>query len=137
MDEVLEAVTTTPSLAGVMLVTVDAHATALAKRLGARVVTDGARDGHTGSVTAGLKLLAREGRGAVLTLPADIPGVTSQEISLVVGAHCPGRPSPSAGTWYSVKRRYLLAARRRAAALRREQLLPAPAAARRCESSRR
>ena len=67
-----------------MVVTVDAHATALAKRLGARVVTDGARDGHTGSVTAGLKLLASEGRGAMLTLPADIPAVTSQEISLVV-----------------------------------------------------
>ena len=37
MNEVLEAVTTTKSLAGVMVVTVDAHATALAKRLGARV----------------------------------------------------------------------------------------------------
>ena len=57
-------------------------------RLG--VVTDGARDGHTGSVMAGLKLLAKEGRGAMLTLPADIPGVTSQEISLVVSAHLPG-----------------------------------------------
>ena len=90
MSEVLEAVITTPSLAGVMVVTVDTHATALAKRLGARVVTDGARDGHTGSVTAGLKLLAKEGRGALLTLPADIPAVTSQEISLVVGAHLPG-----------------------------------------------
>jgi len=90
MTEVLEAVVTTPSLAGTMVVTVDPHATALAKRLGARVVTDGARDGHTGSVTAGLKLLAQEKRGAMLTLPADIPGVTSQEISLVAGAHLPG-----------------------------------------------
>jgi 2-phospho-L-lactate guanylyltransferase len=26
----------------------------------------------------------------MLTLPADIPGVTSQEVSLVVGAHLPG-----------------------------------------------
>jgi 2-phospho-L-lactate guanylyltransferase len=93
MSEVLEAVTTTNSLAGVMVVTVDPHATALATRLGARVVTDGARDGHTGSVTAGLKLLAKEGRAGMLTLPADIPAVTSQEINLVVGAHLPGRPS--------------------------------------------
>ena len=52
MSEVLEAVITTPSLAGTMVVTVDPQATALAKRLDARVVTDGARDGHTGSVTA-------------------------------------------------------------------------------------
>ena len=127
MSEVLEAVTTTPSLAGVMVVTVDAHATALAKRLGARVVTDGARDGHTGSVTAGLKLLASEGRGAMLTLPADIPAVTSQEISLVVGAHLPG-PSftiSPAHDHLGLQHRDLLAARRRAAALRRQQLLPA------------
>ena len=34
MSEVLEAVVTTKSLAGVMVVTVDPHATALAKRLG-------------------------------------------------------------------------------------------------------
>lgn len=90
MAEVLEAVVTTPALAGVMVVTLDAQATALAGRLGARVVTDGARDGHTGSVTAGLRLLAREGRGGMLTLPGDIPAVTSQEISLVLGAHLPG-----------------------------------------------
>jgi 2-phospho-L-lactate guanylyltransferase len=93
MSEVLEAVTTTNSLAGVMVVTVDPHATALATRLGARIVTDGARDGHTGSVTAGLRLLTKEGRAGMLTLPADIPAVTSQEINLVVGAHLPGRPS--------------------------------------------
>ena len=90
MGEVLEAVTGAIGLAGVMVVTLDPQATRLATRLGARVVTDGARDGHTGSVTAALKLLAQEKRGAMLTLPADIPAVTSQEISLVVGAHLPG-----------------------------------------------
>ncbi|MGH8429233.1 MAG: 2-phospho-L-lactate guanylyltransferase, partial [Solimonas sp.] len=68
MGEVLEAVIGARSLAGVMVVTVDSHATALATRLGARVVTDGAREGHTGSVTAGLRLLAREGRGGMITL---------------------------------------------------------------------
>ena len=90
MSEVLEAVVTTRGLAGVIVVTLDPQATALANRLGARVVTDGARDGHTGSVTAGLRLLAREGRGGMITLPADIPAVTSQEMSLVLGAHLPG-----------------------------------------------
>jgi 2-phospho-L-lactate/phosphoenolpyruvate guanylyltransferase len=90
MNEVLETVVSTPILAGTVVVTVDPHATALAKRLDARVVTDGARDGHTGSVTAGLRVLAREGCGTMLTLPVDIPAVTSQEISLVVGAHLPG-----------------------------------------------
>jgi 2-phospho-L-lactate guanylyltransferase len=91
MGEVLEAVAATNSLAGIIVVTVDPQAAALAMRLGARVVTDGARDGHTGSVMGGVRLLAREGRGGMLTLPADIPAVTSQEISLVIGAHLPGR----------------------------------------------
>ena len=90
MGEVLEAVTGALGLAGVMVVTLDPTATALATKLGARVVTDGARDGHTGSVTAGLRLLAREGRNGMMTLPGDIPGVTAQEIDLVLGAHLPG-----------------------------------------------
>jgi len=34
------------------MVTVDPDATRLAQRIGARVFTDGARDGHTGAVTA-------------------------------------------------------------------------------------
>ena len=89
MGEVLEAVVEARSLAGVMVVTLDPQATAVARRLGARVVTDGAREGHTGSVTAGLRLLSREGRGGMITLPADIPAVTSQEIDLVVAAHLP------------------------------------------------
>ena len=87
MGEVLVAVAGAKSLAGLLVVTLDPRATALASRLGARVVTDGARDGHTGSVTAGLKLLAQEGRGGMITLPADIPAATSAEIDQVVTAH--------------------------------------------------
>lgn len=90
MGEVLEAVAGARSLAGLLVVTLDPQATALAKRFGARVVTDGAREGHTGSVTAGLRLLASEGRNGMITLPGDIPAVTSQEIDLVVAAHLPG-----------------------------------------------
>jgi 2-phospho-L-lactate guanylyltransferase len=89
MGEVLEAVAGARSLAGILVVTLDPQATAFATRLGARVVTEGAREGHTGSVTSGLKLLAREGHGGMITLPADIPAVTPQEIDLVVAAHLP------------------------------------------------
>ena len=38
-------------------------------------------------VTAGLSLLAREGRGGMITLPADIPAVTAAEIDAVLAAH--------------------------------------------------
>ena len=70
-----------------MVVTLDPVVAALATQLGARVATDGARDGHTGSVIAGLRLLAREGRGGMITLPGDIPAATSAEIDLVLAAH--------------------------------------------------
>lgn len=88
--EVLAAVAGTRGLAGIMVVTLDPEITALAAQLGVRVVTDGARDGHTGSVTAGLRLLAREGRGGVITLPGDIPAATSAEIEAVLAAHLAG-----------------------------------------------
>jgi 2-phospho-L-lactate/phosphoenolpyruvate guanylyltransferase len=87
MGEVLEAVAGVRSLAGIMVVTLDPQVTVFATRLGARVVTDGARDGHTGSVTAGLSLLAREGRGGMITVPGDIPAATSGEIEQVLAAH--------------------------------------------------
>jgi 2-phospho-L-lactate guanylyltransferase len=90
MGEVLEAVAGATRLAGILVVTVDPQAMALAKRLGARIVTDGAREGHTGSVTAGLRLLAREGSGGMMTVPADIPAATSAEFDAVLAAHQPG-----------------------------------------------
>ena len=89
VGEVLDAVAGTRRLAGIMVVTLDPSTTALANRLGARVVTDGAREGHTGSVTAGLRLLAREGHGGMITLPGDIPAATSAEIDAVLAAHLP------------------------------------------------
>jgi 2-phospho-L-lactate/phosphoenolpyruvate guanylyltransferase len=87
VGEVLDAVAGARGLAGILVVTLDPQVTALATRLGARVAIDGARDGHTGSVTAGLQLLAREGRGGMITLPGDIPAATSAEIDLVLAAH--------------------------------------------------
>lgn len=89
IGEVLEALLAARGLAGVMLVTLDPWATALATRLGARVVTEGARDGHTGSVTAGARLLAREGASGFLTMPGDIPAVTAAEVEAVLAAHGP------------------------------------------------
>ena len=58
------------------------------QRRGARVVTDGARDGHTGSVTAGLRCW--QGKAARHDHPARRhSGRTSQEIELVLAAHLP------------------------------------------------
>ena len=92
IGEVLDAVAAVAGLAGIMVVTLDPTATRLAGRIGARIVTDGARDGQTGSVAGGQAILAGEGRGGMLTLPGDIPCATAAEFGAVLAAH---RTAPS------------------------------------------
>jgi 2-phospho-L-lactate guanylyltransferase len=91
LEDVLAVLADAP-LAGILVNTVDPLAAELARRYGARVVTDGARDGHTGAVAAMARILAAEGRGAMLTVPGDIPRVTVTEIAAVIAAR---RPAPS------------------------------------------
>ncbi len=92
LGEVLEALAAVRGLAGLLLVTLDPWATGLGRRLGARISTEGAREGHTGAVLAGRALLLREKRGGMLTLPGDIPATTAAEIEAVLVAH---RPAPA------------------------------------------
>jgi 2-phospho-L-lactate/phosphoenolpyruvate guanylyltransferase len=92
LEDVLTALAAVSGLAGLIVVTVDRQARRLALQYGARILEDGARDGHTGAVTAAARLLAGEGRGGMLTLPGDIPLVTAGEIGQVIAAH---RPAPS------------------------------------------
>ncbi len=89
LEDVLMALTATPGIAGLLVVTIDPEAGRLSARYGARLIEAGARDGHTGAVAAAARLLATEGRGGMLTLPGDIPLVTSTEIASIVAAHLP------------------------------------------------
>jgi 2-phospho-L-lactate/phosphoenolpyruvate guanylyltransferase len=91
LEDVLAVLADAP-LAGIMVNTVDPVAAELARRHRARVVTDGARDGHTGAVAAMARILMAEGRAAMLTVPGDIPRVTASEIAAVLEAR---RPAPS------------------------------------------
>ena len=90
LEDVLAALAEAP-LAGIMVNTVDPLATDLARRYGARIITDGARDGHTGAVAAMARILAAEGHD-MLTVPGDIPRVTAAEIAAVIES---ARPAPS------------------------------------------
>jgi 2-phospho-L-lactate/phosphoenolpyruvate guanylyltransferase len=92
LDDVLTAIAAASGLAGLIVVTLDREANRLAQRYGARILEDGARDGHTGAVAAAARLLAAEGRGGMLALPGDIPLITAGEIGQIVAAH---RPAPS------------------------------------------
>jgi 2-phospho-L-lactate guanylyltransferase len=91
LEDVLVALAEAP-LAGIVVNTLDPLATELALRYGARVMTEGARDGHTGAVAAMARILAEEGREGMLTVPSDIPRVTAAEIAAVIEAR---RPAPS------------------------------------------
>jgi 2-phospho-L-lactate guanylyltransferase len=92
LEDVLVALAGAKLLAGILVNTIDPVAASLAARYGARVVTEGALDGHTGAVNGMARLLAAEGKGALLTLPGDIPRVTSAEIDAVVSS-CLSEPS--------------------------------------------
>jgi 2-phospho-L-lactate guanylyltransferase len=92
LEDVLIALAAAPGLAGLVVVTLDREAQRLALCHGARIIEDGARDGHTGAVAAAARLLAAEARAALLTVPGDIPLVTADEIGQLVAAH---RPAPS------------------------------------------
>jgi 2-phospho-L-lactate guanylyltransferase len=92
LEDVLSALAGATRLAGILVNTVDPRAAALAERYGARLVTDGARDGHTGAVNGMGRVLTAEGRGALLTLPGDIPRVTAWEVDSVVSC---ARDAPS------------------------------------------
>ncbi len=91
-EDVLSALTVVRGLAGVMVVTLDAEAAALARRFGARVVEEGALDGHTGAVMGATRVLRREGAAGLLQVPGDIPRITASEVEAVLAAH---RPRPS------------------------------------------
>lgn len=87
LEDVLSAVAPTGDQSRLVLVTVDPTAVALAKSFGARVLDDGAHDGHTGSVVAAASVLKAEGANGFLTLPADVPLITTGEVRRILDTH--------------------------------------------------
>ena len=87
LEDVLSAATAATGLAGILLVTVDPAAVTLGRRYGARILSEGAEAGHTAAVAAASRLLEKEGRAGMLTLPGDIPLVSPEEISRLIAGH--------------------------------------------------
>ena len=86
LRDVLTALSAAQGLAGITVVTLDPWAQALAQQHGGRIITEGAREGHTGAVTAAATVLEAEGIAAILTLPGDIPSVQTTEIETLIAA---------------------------------------------------
>jgi len=87
LEDVLSAIAPVSDCAPCAVVTVDPDATAMAERYGMRVLTDGAHDGHTGSVMAAARRLGSEGASGFLTVPGDIPNIATAEIEMLLSAH--------------------------------------------------
>jgi 2-phospho-L-lactate/phosphoenolpyruvate guanylyltransferase len=91
LEDVLDALASARSLAGILAVTMDPAARRLASRYGAEISQELAAEGHTAAVMGAARRLAADG-GAMLTLPGDVPLVTAAEVERVIEAHRRGHP---------------------------------------------
>lgn len=87
LEDVLSVLAACRSLAGVVLVTRDAEAKALAARYGARVLEEDANRGHTAASSLGARVLAGEGAAGIVQIPADLPLIGAGDVDAVVAAH--------------------------------------------------
>ncbi|MGZ3328936.1 MAG: 2-phospho-L-lactate guanylyltransferase, partial [Xanthobacteraceae bacterium] len=85
-EDVMAAVSGVRELAEIVVVTVDPAAAVIAARHGARVMSEGACEGHTGAVMTAARRLAAEGFD-LMTLPGDIPLVEPDDVRRVVSVH--------------------------------------------------
>jgi 2-phospho-L-lactate guanylyltransferase len=92
LEDVLSALALARSLAGIMVVTGDPGAAALASAAGARVMDDLEDEGMMPALSSAARQLAAEGRDGMLVVPADVPLVTAADIEMLVSAH---RAAPS------------------------------------------
>src|SRR5262249_58955828 len=70
LEDVLAVLARIDELAGILVVTADAAAAAIAARYRAGVMEEGAHEGHTGAVAAAARRLVGDG---MVALPGDIP----------------------------------------------------------------
>jgi len=90
-EDVLQALGSAAGLTGILVVTADPAAAAIAARWGARVTAAGANAGHTAAVADAARQLAAEGLD-MLALPADIPLIEPDDIACLVETQ---RPPPA------------------------------------------
>lgn len=89
LQDVLTALSAAVGLAGILVVTRDASARAAANQFAASVVAEPENLGQTEAVTLAAEKLAADGVTSMLTVPADVPLVTPEEIIAVLSTHGP------------------------------------------------
>jgi 2-phospho-L-lactate guanylyltransferase len=89
LQDVLDALAAARGLGGIIVVTLDRTVSDFAQRYGAQISAEHASEGHTAAVMGAARRLAARG-DAMLTIPGDVPLVTSAEIERVITAHRDG-----------------------------------------------
>lgn len=92
LADVLYALAHTRSLAGIMVITGDAGAAAMAHAAGAFVLADAEHAGTMAAVEKAARHLAAAGKNGMLVIPADVPLITPADVEEIVAAH---RAAPS------------------------------------------
>lgn len=87
LEDVLAALTATAGVAGVLVVTGDPAAVELAGAVGAEVLPERTNLGHTAAVAGAARELAASGASGMLTVPADLPLITSEEVERLLNHH--------------------------------------------------
>jgi 2-phospho-L-lactate/phosphoenolpyruvate guanylyltransferase len=86
LGDVLEQLLGAAGLAGVLVVTSDTEAAAIAESFGATVITDPTDSDVNDAVARGVRKLVSLGASAAIIAPGDIPFVTSVEIGVALAA---------------------------------------------------
>lgn len=86
-EDVLSTLVRVPGLDGVLVVTRDPSAAAIAARHGAAVLEEPENRGQTAAVQAAADWLSAQGVGGMVAVPGDVPLVPVTELEQVLSAH--------------------------------------------------
>jgi 2-phospho-L-lactate/phosphoenolpyruvate guanylyltransferase len=90
LGDVLSALVRAPCLTGVLVVTGDHSAQAMAQAAGAVVLNDSDNAGMNAAVDKAARRLADAGRSGMLVIPADVPLITTADVETIVLVHRAG-----------------------------------------------
>ena len=87
LEDVLAALAASEGLGGILLVTRDPQARALAGRYGARVLIEDESRGHTAASGLGARALAQQGIAGMVQVPADVPLLLPEDVAALLEGH--------------------------------------------------
>jgi 2-phospho-L-lactate guanylyltransferase len=93
LRDVLSALAAARGLAGVVVVTADGQAAAIARDAGALVIPDIENAGTRAAAVRAAQHLVAWGYRGMLVIPADVPLITMADIDAIVEAHGPNAPA--------------------------------------------